>query len=152
MVWQFGFIDWVAIWFHFSTDTILPFLYYTNPSPHNGLDCDAEFELTVPRGLWNDYQGTCDNRPKTNNSREDFHIAMQSSFTNMHPSFWKRILLKEEILVKIEEVRSWTRRWIHKWREMCNTVVERLRRQVRWYNLLKKISCLHSIAMSLYIF
>nr|XP_054368956.1 uncharacterized protein LOC123859782 isoform X5 [Mirounga angustirostris] len=74
-------------------------------SPHNGLDCDAEFELTFPRGLWNDHQGTCDKMPRTSNSGEGFHITIQSSFTNMHPSFWKQILLKEEISVKIEEVR-----------------------------------------------
>ena len=146
------FIEWLAVCFHFFTDPILPFLCYINLSPHNGLDCDAKFELTFPRGLWNDCQWTRDNMPRKNNSGEGFHIAMQSSFTNMHPSFWKQIHVKEEILVKVEEVQCWTRSQIHKRKEMCNSMAKRLWRQVHRYNPLNKISYLHSGTMNLYIF
>lgn len=47
------------------------------------------FELTFPTELWNGCQRTCDNLPRTTNSVEGFHNALQSSVTNMRPSIWK---------------------------------------------------------------
>lgn len=63
------------------------------------------FEPTFPPELWNIYQWTHDNMPKTNNSIEGCHNAIQSSVINMHARIWKLIpcLTKEEILVEKEK-------------------------------------------------
>ena len=40
MGWYFSFL-WSTVWFHFSIDTVFPFLYYINLGPYNGLDSEA---------------------------------------------------------------------------------------------------------------
>lgn len=60
------------------------------------------FKPTFHIELWNIYQRTYGNIPRTHTSIEGFHNIIQSSVTNTHPSIWKLIplLMKEEVFVK----------------------------------------------------
>ena len=53
---------------------------------------------TSPIQLWNVRRRTLDGEPRTNDSVEGFHNALQSSITNAYPTLWKLIdcLQKEE--------------------------------------------------------
>lgn len=59
------------------------------------------------------YQQTCDTMPRTYNTVEDFHNAIQDSVTNIHPRIWRLmpLLKKGQILAKKEKPNA-------KWREM----------------------------------
>lgn len=65
----------------------------------------VHFEPTFPIEFWNVCQWACDNILRINNTVGNFHNAIQSSVTDMHPSIWKLILLlmMEEILVEKEK-------------------------------------------------
>ena len=59
--------------------------------------------LLFDLGLWNMYNQTLDDLPRTNNAVEGWHHSFQANVGACHPNFWKLIdiLKREQILTQV---------------------------------------------------
>ena len=68
------------------------------------------FRRSTPRGpplfpieLWNMFNRTPEELPRTNNNIEAWHNSFQANVSSTHPTFWKflDVLLREERIVRV---------------------------------------------------
>nr|XP_040571875.1 uncharacterized protein LOC121121074 [Lepeophtheirus salmonis]XP_040571876.1 uncharacterized protein LOC121121074 [Lepeophtheirus salmonis] len=108
---------------------------------------------TFPIELWNVYSKQISDVIKTKNSVEEFHNALQSSITNMHPNLWKLIdyLKKEEesVMEKRRELESIDVKQI---KEVHENLIIRLEQVMAEYDSSQKIQYLKAISCNLHSF
>lgn len=105
-----------------------------------------------PISLWNVHQRTLNDEPRTNNSIEAFHNALQSSVTNAHPTIWKLIdcLQREDSLAskKLLDIRT----GVHESKSKYRKLNEKLKFLVRECDGEDTQSFLETIAACLHSF